>query len=209
MAKALSAVALPMKRRPWGRRRPPRNLRRPKECRYSNCSLARPLPRIESDGLKQPSPLASSGVPENRLLAYFPIASNTRPPPRFLAIESQAVHDKPAVITPDEYLKVRRDTRGAVDTPGKSLEECLTYLKVPESYWHRVRIANPLERLIEEACRRKKVRGPILDAQAGLSLTHVMLIDGLRYWRGIKITRGHQQKLNTPRAEVGPEAAGT
>ena len=37
-------------------------------------------PPIESDGLKKPSRFTSSGIPENKLLAYFHIASNTSPP---------------------------------------------------------------------------------------------------------------------------------
>ena len=42
----------------------------------------------------------------------------------------------------------------------KSLQECLTCLKLPASHRRRVRTTNSLERLIEEGRRRAKVLGP-------------------------------------------------
>lgn len=89
----------------------------------------------------------------------------------------------------------------------KSLEECLTCLKLPESHRRRVRTTNTLERLIEEARRRTKVIGPMASEQSGLSLIHAVLVDVSKRWRGIRLTRGDLEKLNALRSEVVPLAA--
>ena len=65
----------------------------------------------------------------------------------------------------------------AMECLGKSLDECLTCLKLPESHRRRVRTSNTLERLIEEARRRTKVIGPMAGEQSGLSLIHAVLVD--------------------------------
>lgn len=95
----------------------------------------------------------------------------------------------------------------AMECLAKSLEECLTCLKLPESHRRRVRTTNSLERLIEEARRRTKVLGPMPNEEAGLSLIHAVLIDVSKHWRGIKITTNDLEKLNALRAEVAPLAA--
>lgn len=89
----------------------------------------------------------------------------------------------------------------------KSLEECLTCLKLPASHRRRVRTTNTLERLIEEARRRTKVIGPMAGERSGLSLIHAVLVDVSKRWRGIKLTRGDLEKLNALRSEVAPLAA--
>jgi transposase-like protein len=89
----------------------------------------------------------------------------------------------------------------------KSLGECLTCLKLPESHRRRVRTSNTLERLIEEARRRTKVIGPMAGEQSGLSLIHAVLVEVSKRWRGIKLTRGDLEKLNALRSEVVPLAA--
>ena len=89
----------------------------------------------------------------------------------------------------------------------KSLEECITCLKLPESHRRRVRTTNTLERLIEEARRRTKVIGPMASEQSGLSLIHAVLVDVSKRWRGIKLTPGDLEKLNVLRSEVAPLAA--
>lgn len=89
----------------------------------------------------------------------------------------------------------------------RSLEECLTCLKLPESHRRRVRTSNTLERLIEEARRRTKVIGPLAGEQSGLSLIHAVLVDVSKRWRGIKLTPGDLEKLNALRSKVVPLAA--
>ena len=89
----------------------------------------------------------------------------------------------------------------------KSLAECITCLKLPESHRRRVRTTNTLERLIEEARRRTKVIGPMASEQSGLSLIHAVLVDVSKRWRGIKLTPGDLEKLNALRSEVAPLAA--
>lgn len=94
----------------------------------------------------------------------------------------------------------------AMDCLAKSLEECLTCLKLPESHRRRVRTSNTLERLIEEARRRTKVIGPMAGEQSGLSLIHAVLVDVSKRWRGIKLTPADLEKLNALRSQVVPLA---
>ena len=68
---------------------------------------------------------------------------------------------------------------------GKSLEEYLTCLRLPESHPRRVRTANSFEWFIQQARRRTKVLGSMPYEQAGLSLIHAVLLDVSRHWRDI------------------------
>ena len=95
----------------------------------------------------------------------------------------------------------------AMECLGKSLAECITCLKLPETHRRRVRTTNSLERLIEEGRRRTKVMGSMPNEAAGLSLIHAVLVDVSKRWRGIKITPDDLEKLNELRAEVAPLAA--
>lgn len=94
----------------------------------------------------------------------------------------------------------------AMECLKKSLEECLTCLKLPEAHRRRVRTTNGLERLIEEARRRTKVQGVLGGEQAGLSLIYAVTVDVARRWRGIRVTPGDLEKLNVLRGEVAPLA---
>ena len=94
----------------------------------------------------------------------------------------------------------------AMECLGKSLEECLTCLQLPEAHRRRVRTTNGLERLIEEARRRTKVQGVLGGEQAGLSLIYAVTVDVSKRWRGIRITPGDLEKLNALRVEVAPLA---
>ena len=92
----------------------------------------------------------------------------------------------------------------AMECLGKSLAECITCLKLPETHRRRVRTTNSLERLIEEGRRRTKVMGSAPNEEAGLSLVHAVLVDVSRRWRGIKITPADLETLAALRAEVAP-----
>lgn len=92
----------------------------------------------------------------------------------------------------------------AMECLEKSLEECLTCLKLPETHRRRVRTTNGLERLIEEARRRTKVQGVMGGEQAGLSLIYAVTIDVAKRWRGIRVTPADLEKLSDLRAEVAP-----
>jgi transposase-like protein len=95
----------------------------------------------------------------------------------------------------------------AMECLAKSLEECLSCLKLPESHRRRVRTTNSLERLIEEGRRRTKVIGTLPDERAGLSLIHAVLVDASKNWRGIKMLPLDLENLNALRSEVVPLAA--
>ena len=92
----------------------------------------------------------------------------------------------------------------AMECLEKSLEECLTCLKLPEAHRRRVRTTNGLERLIEEARRRTKVQGVLGGEQAGLSLIYAVTVDVAKRWRGIRMTPGDLEKLNVLRGDVAP-----
>lgn len=92
----------------------------------------------------------------------------------------------------------------AMECLGKSLEECLTCLKLPESHRRRVRTTNTLERLIEEARRRTKVQGTLGGEQAGLALIYAVTVDVAKRWRGIRITPADLEKLITLRQDLAP-----
>ena len=89
----------------------------------------------------------------------------------------------------------------------KSLEECLTCLKLPEPHRRRVRTTNGLERLIEEGRRRTNAMGPAAGERSGLSLVYAVLVDVARRWRGIRIDPADLEKLNALRAAMSPLAA--
>jgi transposase-like protein len=89
----------------------------------------------------------------------------------------------------------------------RSLEECVTCLRLPESHRVRVRTTNGLERLIEEARRRTKVIGTMPNEQSGLSLIYAVTVETAKRWHGIKMTADDLEKLNVLRAEVVPLAA--
>lgn len=95
----------------------------------------------------------------------------------------------------------------AMECLGKSLEECLTCLKLPEAQRRRVRTSNGLERLIEEARRRTKVQGTLGGEQAGLSLIYAVTVDVAKRWRGIRISPIDLEKLNELRGQVAPMKA--
>lgn len=92
----------------------------------------------------------------------------------------------------------------AMECLRKSLEECLTCLKLPEAHRRRVRTTNSLERLIEEARRRTKVRGALGGEKAGLALIYAVTVDLAKRWRGLRMTPGDLETLNTLRDEVAP-----
>jgi putative transposase len=95
----------------------------------------------------------------------------------------------------------------AMECLGKSLEECLTCLKLPESHRRRVRTTNTLERLIEEARRRTKVQGAMGGEQAGLALIYAVTVDVAKRWRGIRLAPADLEKLTLLRQEVAPRKA--
>jgi transposase-like protein len=90
----------------------------------------------------------------------------------------------------------------AMECLDKSLEECITCLKLPEGHRRRVRTSNGLERLIEEGRRRTKVLGVLPNEKAGLSLVHAVLLDVSQRWRGIRITPQEQAELNELRSRM-------
>ena len=88
----------------------------------------------------------------------------------------------------------------------KSLEECITCLKLPEAHRRRVRTTNGLERLIEEGRRRTDAMGPMAGEWSGLSLVYAVLVDVAKRWRGIRFNADDLEKLTALRGGVAPLA---
>jgi transposase-like protein len=102
--------------------------------------------------------------------------------------------------------RYRRRFPNAMECLAKSLEECLTCLKLPHAHRIRVRTTNSLERLIEEGRRRTKVIGPMAGETAGLSLIHAVLVDASKRWHGIEVSSYILEKLEDLRATIAPLA---
>ena len=56
-----------------------------------------------------------------------------------------------------------------------AVEETLAYYAFPEEHWRRIRINNPLERLLREIRRRTRVVGAFPDGQSALNLAAARL----------------------------------
>jgi len=81
----------------------------------------------------------------------------------------------------EQILPGDRDRyENAIVCPKKSVEECLTCLKLPESDRKRVRTTNGVERLIEEAQRRTNAIGPMAGETARFSLVYAVLVDAAK-----------------------------
>lgn len=94
----------------------------------------------------------------------------------------------------------------AMECLARSLEECLTCLKLPFAHRIRVRTTNSLERLIEEGRRRTKVIGPMAGETAGLSLIHAVLVDASKRWHGLDVSSYILEKLEALKATIAPLA---
>jgi len=55
------------------------------------------------------------------------------------------------------------------------IAETLTYYSFPASHWRRIRANNPLERIMREICRRKRVVGAFPAGRSALMLAATRL----------------------------------
>ena len=60
--------------------------------------------------------------------------------------------------------------RKAADLVEEAIEETLTYYRFPDNHWVRIRINNPMERIIREIQRRTRVVGAFPDGQSAVML---------------------------------------
>ena len=86
----------------------------------------------------------------------------------------------------------------------RDLEECVTYLRFPETHHQRIRTTNRLERLNGESRRRTKVIPRFPTERSCLSLLYASLITASRHWRGIPMTAVTLRQLAQLRAEAAP-----
>lgn len=79
----------------------------------------------------------------------------------------------------------------AVETLGRDLDDCLTFFRLPQRYWKRIRTSNSLERTFKEVRRRTRVIGRFPTEMSALSLIWAVMDQNARRWRGFVINDGH------------------
>ena len=95
----------------------------------------------------------------------------------------------------------------AMDCLKKDLESCLTYLKFPEEHAKVIRTTNLMERTFGEARRRTKVIPRFPTEQSGLSLVFGTLIRAAEKWRGVRMTTGILEKMDSLRNQNPKDGA--
>jgi len=90
---------------------------------------------------------------------------------------------------------------GAMKCLGQHLEECLTALKLPLAHRVQTRTTNLLERLFGEGKRRSKVIPRFPSETSGLTLLFAVLVDSSAGWRGVRMTKVIQERLEQMRTD--------
>jgi putative transposase len=90
----------------------------------------------------------------------------------------------------------------AMECLARDLEECVTYLRFPQTHHQRIRTTNRLERLNGESRRRTKVIPRFPTERSCLSLLYASLITASKHWRGIPMTVADMKQLRQLRAAI-------
>jgi transposase-like protein len=104
----------------------------------------------------------------------------------------------------DLIAKFKDRYPAAMECLDRDLEECVTFLRFPESHHQRIRTTNRLERLNGESRRRTKVIPRFPTERSCLALLYTSLITASKHWRGIPMPAGTLRQLAQLRAEVAP-----
>ncbi|MFH1498059.1 MAG: IS256 family transposase [Verrucomicrobiota bacterium] len=83
----------------------------------------------------------------------------------------------------------------AVETLGRDLADCLTFLRFPPRHWRRLRTSNILERSFEEVKRRTRVIRRFPNERAAVSLVWSVLDQDAAKWRGIIMDAPHWELI--------------
>ena len=102
----------------------------------------------------------------------------------------------------DLIAKFKDRYPAAMDCLERDLEECVTYVRFPETHHQRIRTTNRLERLNGESRRRTKVIPRFPTERSCLSLLYASLITASRHWRGIQMTVRDVKQLQQLRTAV-------
>lgn len=89
------------------------------------------------------------------------------------AQESRASADEKAKAIINELRLMKMGK--AADLVEQSAHETLTYYAFPDIHWHKIRTNNPLERIMREIRRRKRVVGAFPNGQSCLNLAAARL----------------------------------
>jgi len=79
----------------------------------------------------------------------------------------------------------------AVETLGRDLADCLTFLRFPPRHWKRLRTSNALERTFKEVKRRTRVIGRFPTEMSALSLIWSVMDQDAPKWRGLFMDDAH------------------
>src|SRR5947208_3275184 len=102
----------------------------------------------------------------------------------------------------DLIAKFKDRYPAAMECLERDLEECVTYLRVPEAHHQRIRTTNRLERLNGESRRRTKVIPRFPTERSCLALLYASLITASKHWRGIPMTVSDVKHLHQLRAAI-------
>lgn len=91
--------------------------------------------------------------------------------------------------------KWQNEYPNAVEVLGTDLEDCLTFFRMPQRHWKRIRTSNTLERLFLEVRRRTRVIGRFPGERSALSLIWSVLDQDAGKWHRMTMDAGHLQKL--------------
>jgi putative transposase len=106
----------------------------------------------------------------------------------------------------DLIAKFKDRYPAAMECLERDFEECVTYLRFPESHHRRIRTTNRLERLNGEGRRRTKVIPRFPTERSCLSLLYASLVAASKLWRGIPMTAAMLRQLAQLRAAMAPAA---
>jgi transposase-like protein len=104
----------------------------------------------------------------------------------------------------DLVAKFKDRYPAAIECLERDLEECVTYLRFPETHHRRIRTTNRLERLNGEGRRRTKVIPRFPTERSCLTLLYASLVAASKLWRGIPMTAAMLRQLAQLRADTTP-----
>jgi len=102
----------------------------------------------------------------------------------------------------DLITKFKDRYPAALECSARDLEECVTYLRLPDAHAQRIRTTNRLERLNGEGRRRTKVIPQSRIERSCLSLLYATLIAASKHWRGIPMTAATLRQLQQLRRVI-------
>lgn len=96
----------------------------------------------------------------------------------------------------------------ACETLARDLNDCLTFYKLPEAHWKRIRTSNVLERAFKEVRRRTRVVEHFPNERSALTLVWACLEQERMNWRGVKMSPKLIALVQTAQEELAKQPIG-